>query len=79
MEILNFMLQNRLGRCAQDCQDRIQDSVDPNITQSDLLKYQAQLDECVDKCCTSNMEVIPKMFDRMEKVLAQVKTPGTAS
>ena len=76
---MQICFQNRLGRCAQDCQDTIQDSLDPNTAQSELLKYQTQLDACVDKCCSTNMEVIPRMFDRMEKVLAQVQTPGTPS
>lgn len=69
-------VQDRLGRCAQQCQDNIQDNVDPNTTQSELTKYQAQLDSCVDQCCKTHLELVPKMFERMRKVLSQVQEPS---
>ncbi|XP_067038332.1 protein FAM136A-like [Acropora muricata] len=68
--------QDRLSRCAQQCQDRIQDNVEPNTTQSDLEKYQAELNICVDKCCNTYLELVPKMFVRMKKVLSEVKEPS---
>jgi len=68
--------QDRLGRCAQQCQDKIQDNVDPNTTQSELTKYQAQLDSCIDQCCKTHLELVPKMFERMRKVLSQVQEPS---
>ncbi|XP_073239690.1 protein FAM136A-like [Porites lutea] len=68
--------QDRLGRCAQQCQDKIQDNVDPTTTQSELTKYQAELNKCVDQCCISHSELVPKMFERMKKVLSQVQDAG---
>ncbi|CAH3153461.1 unnamed protein product [Pocillopora meandrina] len=68
--------QDRLGRCAQQCQDKIQDNVDPTTTQSELTKYQAELDMCIDQCCKTHLELIPKMFERMKKVLSQVQDPS---
>lgn len=67
--------QDRLGRCAQQCQDKIQDNVSPNTTQSELSKYQEELNTCVDQCCKTHLEIVPKMFERMKKVLSEVKAP----
>lgn len=69
-------IKDRLGRCAQQCQDKIQDNVDPTTTQSELTKYQAELDMCVDQCCKTHLELIPKMFERINKVLSQVQDPS---
>jgi len=68
--------QDRIGRCAQQCQDKIQDNVDPNTTQAELTKYQAELNTCVDQCCNTYLELVPKMFERIKKVLSQVQEPG---
>ena len=72
--LLDF--QDRLDRCAQQCQDTIQDHVSPNTTQSELTKYQEELNTCVDQCCNTHLETLPKMFERMKKVLSEVKAPG---
>ena len=50
--------------------------MDPNTTQSELAKYQVQLDSCVDQCCKTHLELVPKMFERMRKVLSQVQEPS---
>ncbi|XP_068746956.1 protein FAM136A-like [Montipora capricornis] len=68
--------QDRISRCAQHCQDRIQDNVDPNTTQSELAKFQGELNTCVDQCCKTHIELVPKMFEKMKKVLSQVKEPA---
>lgn len=75
-EINNF--QERLSRCAKTCQDRIQDKISIHTTQSEAGRLQEEMNACVDECCDSHREVLPKMFERMKERLLQVQRPTTA-
>lgn len=55
--------QQRLQRCAADCQDRAQDlmpSGDPNsASQADISKAQKVMDDCIASCAKSHTSMVP--------------------
>merc|ERR1712122_471195 len=38
--------QNRLQRCAMDCQDQVRDKLPANATESDIMKHKPQMETC---------------------------------
>ncbi|XP_028391467.1 protein FAM136A-like [Dendronephthya gigantea] len=75
-EVNNF--QDRLSRCAKSCQDTIQDKVSIKTTQSEAGKLQEEMNTCVDQCCDSHRELLPRMFERMSETLAQLQRAPSA-
>jgi small-conductance mechanosensitive channel len=65
--------KDRLSRCAQSCQDKIQDKVSINTTQSEAGKLQEEMNVCVDQCCDTHRELLPRMFERMSETLLQLQ------
>lgn len=63
--------QDRLSRCAQQCQDHVQDKITANTTAADSSKLQGELDNCIVKCCDSHIELLPKMMMRINESLKQ--------
>ena len=70
-------MKERLTRCAKDCQDRIQDKVSVNTTQSEASKLQEEMNTCIDKCCDSHRDLLPQMFERMKETILHAQKPMT--
>ena len=70
-EMNNF--QNRLSRCAQQCQDEARDNLTIDSTPQQSALLQMQMDGCVSKCCDSHIELLPKMLSRIRGVVNQVR------
>jgi len=68
-ELGNF--QDRLGRCARQCQDEIQDKVNASTTHAEVTSLQEELDSCVVKCCNSHVALVPKIMGRIQELLDQ--------
>ena len=64
-----FLLQNRLQRCAMDCQDRIRDRLPPNATEADISVHRADLERCAIKCADDHVALVPNMMKRMKEML----------
>jgi hypothetical protein len=76
--ILLSVLKDRLSRCAKTCQDKIQDRVSVKTTQSEASKLQEDMNTCVDQCCDTHRELLPRMFERMSETLLQLqRAPST--
>ena len=64
-------LQDRLGRCARQCQDEVQDKVDASTTHAEVTSLQEELDKCVVRCCDSHVALVPKIMGRIQELLDQ--------
>ncbi|XP_065071732.1 protein FAM136A-like [Rhopilema esculentum] len=68
-ELGNF--QDRLGRCARQCQDEVQDKVDSSTTHAEVTSLQQELDTCVVKCCNTHVDMVPRIMGRIKELLEQ--------
>merc|ERR1719204_1432066 len=64
-------LQDRLSRCARGCQDNVQDQISNTSSKDDINRLQNQLDSCIVDCCNTHIELIPKIFERMNDAVRQ--------
>ena len=64
-------MQDRLGRCARQCQDDVQDKVNASTTHAEVTSLQGELDSCVVKCCDSHVALVPKIMGRIQELLEQ--------
>lgn len=64
-------LQDRLQRCAMDCQDKVRDKVGPKTAEPDVARYRGELESCVVKCGDSHIALVPNMMKRIKEVLQQ--------
>ena len=71
------MFKERLTRCAKGCQDQIQDKISVKTTQVEASKLQGEMNSCVDECCNTHRELLPKMFERIKETLMHVQKPLT--
>lgn len=64
-------LQDRLSRCAQQCQDQVRDLLptvgSPSPDQERIAKKAAE--ECLVKCCDTHEKLIPKLVSRLRASL----------
>merc|ERR1712241_1157966 len=63
--------QQRISRCANQCQDEAQDQVSGTSSPQDVAQAQTQLDGCVSNCCDKHIQLIPKMMSRINDVPQQ--------
>ncbi|XP_067656902.1 protein FAM136A-like [Haliotis asinina] len=63
------MFQDRLQRCAMDCQDKIRDKVTANTTEAEANKYRSELEACVVKCGNVHVDMLPGMMKKIQGVL----------
>ncbi|KAK2156881.1 hypothetical protein NP493_1930g00015 [Ridgeia piscesae] len=61
--------QNRLQRCAMDCQDKARDQVSSTSSEAEISAYRGQMEKCVIKCADDHVGLIPNMLKRMQEVL----------
>ena len=64
-------MQDRLGRCAKQCQDEVQDKVNASTTHAEVTSLQEELDHCVVRCCDSHVALVPKIMTRIQELLDQ--------
>ena len=65
--------QNRLMRCAQDCEAKAKDSMpggDP--AKADMSKMQATFDACMLQCANTHADMIPKIKQRLEAAFKKI-------
>lgn len=63
--------QDRLQRCAMDCQDQVRDKIGPNTTEDDVSKHRGAMEKCVVKCADTHIALIPTLMKRVKEVLKQ--------
>ncbi|ELT98265.1 hypothetical protein CAPTEDRAFT_220338 [Capitella teleta] len=66
-ELGNF--QDRLQRCAMDCQDKTRDKMGPNTTEAQAASYRGDMEKCVMKCADTHVALVPSMMKKMKEVL----------
>merc|ERR1711970_1395281 len=78
-EISNF--QNRLQRCAYQCQDDVRDRVTPSTSEQEMDGYKKQMEGCIVKCADDHINLVDSMLIRMRETLkdAQEKQQQTSS
>ncbi|KAL4230188.1 hypothetical protein ACF0H5_010573 [Mactra antiquata] len=69
-EVKNF--QNRLNRCAMDCQDVSRDKLTANMSATDQLKVKQEFETCVGKCGDETVKKIPELDKRLRESLKQM-------
>jgi len=72
-EISNF--QNRLQRCAYQCQDQIRDRVLPNTTEQEMEGHKKQMESCIVQCADDHINLVDNMLIRMRETLKTAQTP----
>jgi len=66
-EISNF--QNRLQRCAYQCQDNTRDKVTPSSTEAEMAGYKSEMETCIIQCADDHICVADNMLVRMRETL----------
>ena len=61
------LLQERLSRCAKQCEDQARDSLPPIGTPSldQEMKAKKSMENCLIKCCDTHEKLIPKLASRL--------------
>ncbi|OQR93431.1 hypothetical protein ACHHYP_02532 [Achlya hypogyna] len=62
--------QNRLQRAARDCQDKAQDDLPRNPTESQIAAAQASMDACVSGAVKNQIKLLPTLKKRIEETVA---------
>lgn len=62
-------VQDRLTRCAQQCEDECRDMLPPNAQQQDMDKVQKHAGQCLMKCADDNIKRIPQVVARFRHSL----------
>jgi hypothetical protein len=67
--------QNRLQRCASECQDRARDALplNGNASESKLASVQKDMESCTNKCVDTHVKLLPALQRRVEEAVDQVK------
>lgn len=63
-ELANY--QNRLNRCAMDCEDKVKDKVPANAKTDQLDRYRAIYEDCVVKCIDTATSGLPGLSTRIK-------------
>ncbi|KAL5022608.1 hypothetical protein ScPMuIL_001763 [Solemya velum] len=63
------MYQDRLQRCAMDCQDKARDGVGSNTTENEITKFRGEMEKCVVKCADTHINLLPAMYKRMKEIV----------
>ncbi|RQM29660.1 hypothetical protein B5M09_003770 [Aphanomyces astaci] len=63
-------LQNRLQRCAMECQDRAKDSLSSQPSESQISAAQAGMEKCVSKCVDGHIKLLPTLKKRIEDTVS---------
>ncbi|CAK4096665.1 unnamed protein product [Aphanomyces euteiches] len=64
--------QNRLQRCAMDCQDRAQDGLSARPSESEIASAQSNMEKCVSKCVDSHIKLLPALKKRIEEATSSI-------
>ncbi|XP_060072512.1 protein FAM136A-like [Ylistrum balloti] len=65
--------QNRLQRCAMDCQDKARDKLSGSPKESEFDKIRGEMEKCMIKCADSHVDLVGPMFKRMATSIASNK------
>lgn len=67
--------QNRLQRCAMECQDRARDSLPTsgNPTESQIAAVEKDMQKCFNTCVDTHLEMLPTLEKRIGDAVGQVK------
>ncbi|CAH0519498.1 unnamed protein product [Peronospora belbahrii] len=68
-------LQNRVQRCAQDCQDKARDLLPASGGPSDsqIAHIQKDMEKCISRCMDTHVSLLPNISLRIEQAVDQVK------
>ncbi|RHX98381.1 hypothetical protein DYB30_007378 [Aphanomyces astaci] len=75
-QVQNYMsqemqtFQNRLQRCAMECQDRAKDSLSSQPSESQISAAQAGMEKCVSKCVDGHIKLLPTLKKRIEDTVS---------
>ncbi|GLE00903.1 hypothetical protein PINS_up019375 [Pythium insidiosum] len=80
-QVQNYMqnelqsFQNRLQRCAMECQDRARDSMPSSGNPSDaqMAAIEKDMQSCFNHCVDSHLKLLPTLQKRVEDAVKQVK------
>ncbi|XP_071949010.1 protein FAM136A-like [Antedon mediterranea] len=63
--------QERLQRCAIQCQDDVKDRLSPGASQQQVDALRGEIEGCLVKCGDKHIAILPAMMKRMKATLAQ--------
>lgn len=65
--------QNRISRCAMDCQDAARDKITENTKESDIARFKEDMEKCVVNCVDTHIAQLPSLEKRLRLGLTKGK------
>ncbi|XP_033109825.1 protein FAM136A-like [Anneissia japonica] len=63
--------QERLQRCAVQCQDDVKDRLSPGASSQQIDALRGEMESCLVKCGDKHIAILPAMMKRMKSTLSQ--------
>ncbi|XP_060574493.1 protein FAM136A-like [Ruditapes philippinarum] len=70
-EVENF--QDRLNRCAKDCQDKLRDNLPSTPAESQMVQFRKELESCVSSCADDHIRKLPDLAKRLKSNISSMK------
>lgn len=70
-EVENF--QERLNRCAMDCQDKVRDKLTADISETQKLQLRQEMEACVKKCADEHIRKLPELHKKLKTNISSMK------
>lgn len=68
-----YFSQNRISRCAMDCQDAARDKITENTKESDIARFKEDMEKCVVNCVDTHIAQLPSLEKRLRLGLTKGK------
>jgi hypothetical protein len=67
--------QNRIQRCAMECQDRARDALPTggNPSESQMAAVEKDMKKCIDGCIDTHLKMLPTLEKRIGDAVSQIK------
>ena len=65
----HLSLQDRLQRCALDCQDQARDHIGTGASDADVAKARRSMEDCVAKCADNHINLLPNLVKNIKAAL----------
>lgn len=64
--------QERLMRCAKDCEARVKDKMPADPANADMTVLQGQFETCLVKCADTHVDMLPALKKRLETMFRKL-------
>jgi hypothetical protein len=69
----HVVLQNRLNRCAMDCQDKVRDKLTADISETKRLQLRQDMEACVNVCANDHIKRLPELYKKLKSNISNMK------